>query len=1063
MILVVTLAIVVLLTVVVLAFFSHATLNRQVEGSRTNRSEAELLARTGEDYVAGRFLSEISDPNHSRTFTTNGVSLYFPLSATNSLVGRRLGPGVPMADTNFFNLVRQSAPAADPNASANSTAAAARNGRFIATGRWNAPQFLSGAGFAQTNQLPNWIYVTRAGGITNTPSGDVIGRFAYNVYDTGGLLDITAAGYPGAATNISALKGTLAGADLTQLPGLTQSAVDNLVAWRNPGASASAYAAAVNAFAENGFFSPTATNPATGQVFTNNAFVNRGDLLRYARTQNPALTNALPYLTTFSRSINAPSWTPPVSPANTNPNIPDVRFSSGGTVTHYRDNGATESYSVKAGDPLVQRRFSLARLSWLTPTGPATGISEEAIQACFGLKWNDSQERWDYVGSTGSVPQSTIKTLAEAASESAPREPNFFEVLKAGILDGTIGGHAVSKFLPSPGLCLGSICGDSNMLLDSNKDLHILQIGANIIDCGDRDNYPTILALTYEGIAIERAGIEDLPYFYSLDLANIRVTSTSSETVTTPSGTKSVTKYTISDCDFVWVPELLNPHRPSTASESPNSIQIAISGGSLRQAGFTEGGGITMQMGAGNLAKDLSTLPPITVTASDFENFRSGPQPVRGATANSLGALAPSVDASQANVLGFGVYSYRSPESGTTTLPFNTNNGNYMAAIQVSRLVVDLRYQTPSGDWKTYSTLGGSASLPDTGIDGAYRDDMDVPILKHSDMLSNLPSIRVINSLYLLPWDPRGYRFGPVLGRSQRALAKLPEFYYRANYDWFPNSPYPFYPNTYFDVPKPPVGGTAFVGNLPQMIGFQDPDGQARPPDANIGFAAPGTTPTAANPYKNLTDYTPRPVVLQRPYQSVAELGYVFRDVPWQTLDFFNDKGGDAALLDLFSVTEQPAVTVGCTSLNTPHSSIQKALLSQTGQLSDGTSPLATGPIAAVASAFSSYSFPSGLPSSTVSQNVADLPKFMASAGVAGAGLDAIKYRREAVVRALGVTQTRTWNLFVDLIAQSGRFPGGNFSPGDFVVEGENRSWTSIAIDRYTGAIVDRATENINE
>ncbi len=68
-----------------------------------------------------------------------------------------------------------------------------------------------------------------------------------------------------------------------------------------------------------------------------------------------------------------------------------------------------------------------------------------------------------------------------------------------------------------------------------------------------------------------------------------------------------------------------------------------------------------------------------------------------------------------------------------------------------------------------------------------------------------------------------------------------------------------------------------------------------------------------------------------------------------------------------------------------------------------------------------------------------------------------------ADVRALGVTQTRTWNLFVDLIAQSGRFPGGRFSPGDFVVEGENRSWTSIAIDRYTGAIVDRTSENINE
>src|SRR5262249_54043008 len=148
---------------------------------------------------------------------------------------------------------------------------------------------------------------------------------------------------------------TFAGADLTQL-GLRQEVVDRLVNFRNPDATgASVYQNAVQAFAGNGFLTTTST-ASTGVAFTSNAFVNRQDLLKYVRTQNSELTAALPYLTTYSRSVNAPSWTPPSTPANTNPKIPDVRFLGTGNITHYRDDGTTEpAYAVKPGDPLVQR------------------------------------------------------------------------------------------------------------------------------------------------------------------------------------------------------------------------------------------------------------------------------------------------------------------------------------------------------------------------------------------------------------------------------------------------------------------------------------------------------------------------------------------------------------------------------------------------------------------------------------------------------------------------------------------------------------------------------------
>jgi hypothetical protein len=71
------------------------------------------------------------------------------------------------------------------------------------------------------------------------------------------------------------------------------------------------------------------------------------------------------------------------------------------------------------------------------------------------------------------------------------------------------------------------------------------------------------------------------------------------------------------------------------------------------------------------------------------------------------------------------------------------------------------------------------------------------------------------------------------------------------------------------------------------------------------------------------------------------------------------------------------------------------------------------------------------------------------------------------VVRALtGGTQTRTWNLLIDVVAQVGRFPAGATAPtslANFLVEGEKRYWLSVAVDRYTGKVIDEQWEPVNE
>ncbi len=79
----------------------------------------------------------------------------------------------------------------------------------------------------------------------------------------------------------------------------------------------------------------------------------------------------------------------------------------------------------------------------------------------------------------------------------------------------------------------------------------------------------------------------------------------------------------------------------------------------------------------------------------------------------------------------------------------------------------------------------------------------------------------------------------------------------------------------------------------------------------------------------------------------------------------------------------------------------------------------------------------------------------------------AIKRRRECVMRALAdAGNTRTWNLLIDVIAQTGRYPATATSAADlpkFIVNGESRYWVHVAIDRYTGAIVAESFEPVEE
>jgi hypothetical protein len=232
----------------------------------------------------------------------------------------------------------------------------------------------------------------------------------------------------------------------------------------------------------------------------------------------------------------------------------------------------------------------------------------------------------------------------------------------------------------------------------------------------------------------------------------------------------------------------------------------------------------------------------------------------------------------------------------------------------------------------------------------------------------------------------------------------------------------------------------------------------------------------------------------------VAELGYVFRDMPWKNLDFFTPESPDTALLDVFCVEEDtnPSGLVGAkVNLNTRHAPVLQALLSGAARDEIGSLPtgawsrtiqpaLSPGEAAAISAALIRRTG-SVAPGQGPLRNVGELvgkyvPDYTSGYGQPYDGFSAdlslyeggtlgplspnnlIQRFRESAIRALAdVGTVRVWNLLIDLTAQSGRYPPGATSLREFVVEGEKRVWLHVALDRFTGDILDRHLEVVSE
>ena len=271
---------------------------------------------------------------------------------------------------------------------------------------------------------------------------------------------------------------------------------------------------------------------------------------------------------------------------------------------------------------------------------------------------------------------------------------------------------------------------------------------------------------------------------------------------------------------------------------------------------------------------------------------------------------------------------------------------------------------------------------------------------------------------------------------------------------------------------------------------YTDNDNVSRPadaiyPDPTANIRGTGSwTPY----YTSSTVY--RPIMLNRPFRNVAELGYAFRDLPWKTLDFFSDKSADAGLLDIFALNDGPALfdangnftamgavptmTAGSVNVNTTQAADLQAIfagsiLSEIGPTT--VNPTNTGlatdaPILATNVVNATSTTPMQNKSELITR--ASLPTTILPTPTPTTIEQpdrVVKTRREVVARTVSsVAQTRTWNFVIDVVAQSGHFkPNAGSVQNDFIVEGEQHYWVHVAIDRFTGRVIDKQIEVVNE
>lgn len=1171
--LVVVLIFVVLLTGLVLVFFTKSTAFRVLSQSGVSEFKVDTLGRSALELTVADMRQEIA--NGSTAVSIGDRKLYLPKTPADNVPRRSGNPALKSDGTDPIpNLVRRSvrsdtiSPGGVPSrASAVSSLDPAKNRKYVSAARWNKhyliprdPAKFGGGNSANVGTdpipefvAPDWVFVTTKGPeVLTEGKTNVIGRYAYAIYDEGGLLDINAAGYP-ESTPLKKIdttttpnkvwgsgnKGGSTAADLTVL-GLTQSEINQIVGWRTfassqPGgtfpnltfdeAQAKKYFDGSQPHPYAFLEASNAVSSSSGKTKSDQIFGSRQQLLKF-RSLIGFSQDALQYLGTFSRDLDQPSFVP-------NPNRPKVQSSElNNKATYGTGNDAfdvdretnpaldinppfpqvlvqksftrPDGTTAQIGDPLVKRRFPLSRLARILRESTAEKDDSDPIYRDFGIYRSSQSDPWKYDHGDGNG----ILRLDKVAA--AGREPDFFELLMAGINVGSLAkGAAVTDLDPKRapvGFWTEAYTAENDQQnRDTMVNFQVLQIGANIIDQSDSDGYPFPIVFA-DNLDREVRGVESLPYIHRIRLRYAQGAKPAAGEISSfnQMGT------------LLAQPELWNPHGTLPPSVSPSDFRVrAVKTYSVMASKaqiLYKGGTATQDYDVDPAGSELT----FTSDGTEFSESRllaTQGVPV-GTGLNGTSRIDTRVPSpgSPEKVMGLVLCDFERLKDGTLEAA-----DAYLGLPAAASITFYLEYKDGSS-YRVFDELTvrwtESVKFGINAYWGKYTDKVKYPGFVRTDPRSSRWGGMVTDVFYLMPaidlaalkfpssWASIGEpsyatKFtSPVdkgfVGANTSALPTYP------NYDVPPN-----YESRYRGFPQ----GNWTQNTVREQKGFygvpakayynRDADGIAR--RAMGGYA---NDPASGGSFDNemglpmIKDNAgSRPIVLNRPFRSVAELGNTFRDTPWKNVDFAFPESGDSALLDIFSVGEnenKEALTAGKVSLNTRQVPVLQALLA--GAIVNDVS--STNP---TLSKDDAKSIAEKLVARTTSEesgkgplrNRAELvgrwkgigtqPAVPTNAdpdasytgfssdigtvsGIKNTSVAFVQAQRDVAMRALGDAGTaRTWNLMIDLIAQSGRFPTDGANINTFQVQGEKRFWLHVAIDRLTGEVLDQQLEVVTE
>lgn len=987
--LVITLAMIVLLTALLISFFSAVTATRKTQVARSGGTSATLLAQGALAAISGDLRAEIRENSTPVTVGSPALTFHRPKTTADMRPVRALPSAVGLADEDFLNLVKQSgepfssAAAIFDFAATNNSSTAAPNKRVVSPARWTAPM-LTGAPFA-ASQTPRWIYVN-SDGYSATAGATTIGRVAFNVYDVGGLLDANVAGFGainGGQTEPTEVrtKGDAVWADLRVLPGIAATAFSSAgvaartawpPGWRLTGdwGDFDVNSAARLHYERSGWRRPFVT---AGGAASDRMFASRQDLVRYARAfpgtfvaNADGTLPALQYLTTFSRDLDRPSHEP-------DPDRPKVGADSpsGGNDANGLDNDLNPSLLTEVkgdGTLAIKRRFPLSRLELVaTPIPPANPVASGTdIREFFGLEWNPAANRWIY-------DHGDAADILPLVDVPADRDPDFFELLKAAITVGSLGKQLGVTF---PGAHVGLADLPARLGgVDGSVNYQIVQIAANIIDQADADSYPT--RINFDGR--DFYGQEDLPGLYRVRERNFLIGTIPGFG---PRPNDASPPYAQSLLQVLMLqPTVWNPHSPSTGigGDAPTEFRIVAdtvtpvryeaqyfwpavvppgsrppvawtSDFSARPNGPNCDRPISYSGGEGGLSGLASASITFQADSSAFRQPVALASPGHPSGSNAVGfPNSPDMGVSDAAAPGVPdtTVSVQTIVNRQTPVPANVAHDAPAPSPRAEALGFVAGYLPAGPQYGMPPSLayylnlrrpqGGPVSFSLQYRQGSSDTWWTFDRLSQS-LAANEQSAAQIQAWMTDRIDPRTDRWGSWYSLVAANVPQYENYVY--NFELTANPVPGAFPAF---LARDPAGAAATgwsglatgaqFGSLQRngpsdSLRYADPDGVRRGGTAK--FAVDGSSPGWPMHEGNTMS---RPTILDRPFRSVAELGNAFRGTPWRNLDFMTPASGDRALLDVFRVGEGPddALVAGRVNLNTRQEPVIAALVAGAG------------------------------------------------------------------------------------------------------------------------------------